>query len=172
VSCNSRATAIALLLLASCRVGASKEPVEDSELEAPIVDASTDEAVTEPMLFEQHPLPPTSPSVPPRPWVRVSVQSVAPAEFSTLVRNHMPDDDALGECVLPEHPERTTTHGELALSYFIGPVARVASVSLLACEFSDPEICVCMSNRVARWRFPPHVQNVQVELRVRTRPAR
>jgi hypothetical protein len=154
--------AAGLLLLARCRVGPSQEPAANVvEVAEPSVDTS------DAIVFERH-FP--APTPPPHAWVDVRVLTVVPYEFSNLIRSHMPSDEPLRDCVLPEHRERTEADGEMRLSCFVGSLARVTTVTVEACEFSDPQICECMSEHVARWRFPAHAQNVQVDLRVRTGP--
>ena len=164
----SRSIVIALVLLTSCRASPSRAPEQAAEPEH--ATSSVEPEPSEAIVYERHPLPPPPP--PPLAWVSLHTLAVSPHEFSSMVRNHSTDEKELSRCVLPQHPERTTDKGELQLAYVIGPVARVVSVTLERCDFSDAEICECFADHVTRWRFPPHVQNVQVQLRVRTRPGR
>jgi hypothetical protein len=102
--------------------------------------------------------------LPPR--VRITILSVDPDEFRSSLTAHDDSHDDLLECVWNNHPNREIVTGTLVVDYSIGSAARVTAVATRSCDFPEVEMCDCMGEIIAKWRFRPNVQLVQVSLQI------
>jgi hypothetical protein len=104
--------------------------------------------------------------------VGVTTLSVEPDEFRSSLSPHDKSGDQLLACVRSRFADDTTIHGSMLIDYSIGSGARVTAVNVRACEFPDEAICDCIGEVVAKWRFRPNVQLVDVAIRVHAQPRR
>jgi hypothetical protein len=98
--------------------------------------------------------------------VGVTTLSVEPDEFRSSLSPHDKSGDQLLACVRSRFADDTAIHGSMVIDYEIGSGARVTAVTVRACEFPDQAICDCIGEVVAKWRFRPNVQLVDVGIRV------
>lgn len=104
--------------------------------------------------------------------VGVTTLSVEPDEFRSSLSPHDKSGDQLLACVRSRFADDTAIHGSMVIDYEIGSGARVTAVTVRACEFPDEAICDCIGEVVAKWRFRPNVQLVDVAIRVHAQPRR
>jgi hypothetical protein len=104
--------------------------------------------------------------------VGVTTLSVEPDEYRSSLSPHSNSYDELLSCARRGSGGQPVSKGSMVIDYTIGSAARVTAVTVRSCDFPEAEICDCMGDVVAKWRFRPNVQLVDVSIQLDAYPPR
>ncbi len=117
-------------------------------------------------------LGPTSDIIPAR--VRISVLTVYPDDFRSLIKSDLYDRDRaeLLACARQHHDDDDTLSGSVVVELTIGNRGRVTTATVESRDIAATQTYDCMLDVVEGWRFDTNVQAARVSVQIEVLPRR